>query len=166
MADKYINKDNNEVSFTTSSAGVSDAGKGVGLDPNGKLALSMMPVGVAPVAKSMPCSEDLSAGMFVNLYNSSGTLKCRKASNTDNTKPADGFVLAGYSSGDSAEVYFPGSINNSLSGLAIGTRYYLGTNGGVTATEPSASGNIIQELGKGLSASELAFVGSSFKTLA
>ena len=60
------------------SAGAGDAGKIPALDSQGRMDQSMMPVGIAPETDTATASEALSAGDFVNLYNSSG-LKAHKA---------------------------------------------------------------------------------------
>jgi hypothetical protein len=70
-------------------------------------------------------------------------------------KEADGYVLANVALAGNATVYF-GGINTSVSALTIGTTYFLSTTpGGSTATAPSATGNVVQRLGKALSATEM-----------
>lgn len=110
------------------------------------------------ITKLITASEGLAAGDMVNVWNDSGTAKIRKANATDATKPAHGFVLAAVTSGLSGIFIGAGSINNKRSALTPGTAYYLDTaGGGITAVAPSSSGNLIQELGVALSATELAF---------
>lgn len=168
MAKKYLDKDYNEVEGLVASTGAPDSGKIPALDGSGKIDASMMPVGFTAIATAAIAGEDMSAGMFVNLYNVAGVLKCRKASNLDNTKPADGFVTAGLTAGDTATVYLPGNVNSMLSGLTPAAFYILGTNGGLVlaSAEPVATGNIIQAVGKALSASALYFTSNGFRKLA
>lgn len=165
MADKYLNKDFVEVEGKVTSAGAGDSGKIPALDAGGKLDASLMPAGVSPQTIAVLSTQDFSAGSLVNLYYESGTLKCRKASNVDDTKPTDGFVLAGSVAGATVPVYLPGNINNQLSGLTPATYYFLSTNGAVTATEPSNSGNIIQPIGKALTTTSLLFLSTGYRKL-
>ena len=103
-------------------------------------------------------SENLSAGDFVNLYNNTGVINARKADATTNGKTAHGFVLSNVTSPANATVYLESSQNNSVSGLTVGSDYYLSTTPGVvTTTPPSASGNIVQLLGTATSATNLPF---------
>lgn len=106
---------------------------------------------------TLTASETLSAGNFVNIHASSGA-KIRKANATDDTKPVDGFVAAGIASAASGVMTFPGQKLTGLSSLTAGARYYLDTTGGaITATAPSGSGNLVQEVGVALSTTELLF---------
>jgi hypothetical protein len=130
----------------------------VAMDSTGKLDISVMPVGITAEVTLADATEALSAGNFVNLYLSGGVTKCRKADATSNGKPANGFVLAAVSSGAQATVYRISKLNNQLTGLTIGADYYLDTTaGGVTVTPPSATGNLVQYLGRATSATELVF---------
>ncbi|MCZ7404486.1 MAG: hypothetical protein O8C67_06095 [Candidatus Methanoperedens sp.] len=140
-----------------SSTGVTDAGKIPALDSTGRLDSTMMPVGVAPEVKILNCSEVLAAGDFVNIYNDT-TAKCRKADATTAGKEANGYVLAAVDNGNPATIYVD-SINSQLSALTPGAVYYLAATpaGGATATAPSGSGNVVQRLGRALSATEIAF---------
>jgi hypothetical protein len=64
-------------------------------------------------------------------------------------------VLANVTSPADATVYFNG-INTQLSGLTLGSHYFLATTpGGETTTAPSANGNVVQYLGKAISATEI-----------
>jgi hypothetical protein len=139
-----------------SSAGAGDAGKIVALDGSGRLDNSVMPVGIGADTASIEASENLSAGDFVNLHDSSGP-KVRKA-DASNGRRADGFVLASVTSGQNATVYFEGS-NTGLSSLTVGATYYLSGSspGAATATAPSTSGHIVQELGRSRSATAISF---------
>lgn len=146
-----------EVSPVDSSSGAGDAGKIVALDSTGKIANSMMPVGIGADTKTVPASENLAAGDFVNLWNDAGTLKARKADATASGKEADGFVLAAVTAPANADVYFEGT-NTQLTGLTAGARYYLATTaGGATTTPPNTAGNVVQYLGRALSATEISF---------
>ena len=147
-----------QVAAIVTSAGASDDGKIPALDANGRLDNSMMPVGIGADTKSVVASENLAAGDKVNLWDDAGTLKARKADAATSGKEADGFVLSAVTSGASATVYFEGT-NTQLTGLTLGARYYLSASvpGGITATPPSGSGNVVQYIGRAISATEISF---------
>ena len=150
MSDKYIKQDSGllkEVEATSSSAGAANAGDIIALDSGGKIDNSLLPTGIGADTALVEASENLAAGDYVNIYDDSGSFKCRKADATTNGKPAHGFVLDTVTSGSNATIYFEGS-NNQLSGLTAGL-YFLDTTtaGGVVATAPSLSGNIVQRVG-------------------
>jgi hypothetical protein len=139
------------------SAGAGDAGKLPKLDASGKLDTTMMPSGVGAETMAVVTSENLAAGSMVNVYNNSGTLNARKADATSAGKRAHGFVLAATTSGQTATVYFDGTVTG-LSGLTNGATYFLHTTaGGVTVTAPSATGNVVQPVGVASSATTLEF---------
>ena len=141
---------------TVTAGGGANANKVPALDSNGQLAESMMPSGIGADSKSMTASEALSAGDIVNVHDSSGA-KVRKADATATGKNAVGFAPSAISNGASGTVNFEGTISG-LSGLTIGATYYLATTaGGITATPPSGSGNVVQKVGTAISATELSF---------
>ena len=136
------------VNSTVTSAGAADAGKHVRLDASGAIDTTVLPPGVGPDTESMPASEALSAGAYVNIYDASGTTKCRNADATAVGKEANGFVLSAVSSGGTAIVYRSGA-NTALTGLTRGADYWLSTTPGQgTTTAPSTTGNWQQLLGK------------------
>ena len=146
-----------ELEALVTSAGAGDAGKIPALDATGKLDNSFMPVGIGADSKILPASENLAAGDLVNVWNDSGTAKARKADATTAGKEANGFVLSAVTLGNNATVYFDGT-DTQLSSLTPGVVYYLATTaGGVTDTPPSGSGNVLQRVGRALSATELTF---------
>jgi len=158
MADKYLYNNQGtltEKQATVVSTGATDAGKIVALDSTGRLDNSLMPVGVGADTKVLPASEALAAGDFVNIFNDAGTVKVRKADATVAGKEANGFVLSAVTAGNDATVYFEGT-NNQLSGLTGGSVYFLSTTAGaVSSTAPSSSGNVVQRIGRALSATEI-----------
>ena len=112
----------------------------------------------------VPCSEDLTFGSFVNLYNNAGGLTARKANATNNTKPAFGWcnTTAGTLSGGTTEIIIKGGLCRGVGGLTIGQRYWLSTTNGIIANGPAvAAGNIEQYLGVALG-SQLLFVDVAF----
>ena len=161
MADKYLAVNaagrTEETEALTASAGGADAGKIVALDGSGKLDPTVMPTGVGADTASIEASENLAAGDLVNVWDDSGTPKVRKADATSTGKEAVGFVLASVTSGANATVYFEGSISG-LSGLTPGAKQYLATTAGArTETAPSATGNVLQPIGRAISATAIAF---------
>lgn len=149
MADRILRVNNGEMESYEAkviSGGASDSGKVVALSTDGKLDISVLPNGLGNDTTSLPASEALSAGDFVNIWDDAGTIKVRKADNTTNTKKADGFVKVAVASGSNAVIYTEGD-NDQLTGLVVGTKYFLGTTGGNTATAPITSGSIIQPFG-------------------
>lgn len=160
MADKpiqLITGNLKEVEGTVVSVGVGDAGTIPALDPAGKLDISVMPTGIGADTASLVTSENLAAGDFVNVYDNVGTPTARKADATTTGKECDGFVLAATTSPAVATVYFDGS-NNQLTSLTGGDKLYLSTTAGQsTTTPPSATGNVVQSLGKAYSTVAMTF---------
>lgn len=146
-----------EKSATVVSTGPAQAGDIVSLDPTGKLDPTVLPTGVGPDTSSIEASENLNAGDLVNVFNDASTPKVRKADATIVGKEADGFVLSAVTSGANALVYFEG-VNTALSGLVPGAKLFLDTTaGGVTDTAPSTGGNVLQKVGRAISATAMTF---------
>lgn len=141
---------------TQTSAGVADAGKIPALDANGRLATTMMPVGVTPEVASIVTSENLAAGDYVNIYNNAGTPTARKADATSAGKEAMGFVLAASTSPAAALVYMEGA-NTGVTGQTAGLIFLSTTPGQGTSTPPSGSGNVVQRLGVATAATSVNF---------
>lgn len=98
-------------------------------------------------------SETVALGAMVNLYNNAGVLTARNANATNTSKPASGWCTTsgGGVSGEYGEVILKTGLCTGVSGLTIGTRYWLSTtNGLITATQPAVSGNIQQYIGLAL----------------
>lgn len=148
-----------ETAGLQTSSGVGSAGAIPALNASGVIDATMMPPGVAVNAQSFPTSENLAAGALVNIFNSTGTPTARNANATDATKPAQGVVLTSSTSPAANTVYFPGALITGLSGLTIGAAVFLSasTSGGATSTAPSAAGNLVQQVGSAMSATELLF---------
>lgn len=161
MADKFIFQNAGvltEKAFITTSAGVGDSGKGIGLDNTGRIDNSMMPVGIGAETQVIAASEALAAGDFVNIWNSGDTVKVRKSDATSSGKEAHGFVLSAVISGANATVYFLSQTNTSLVGLTPGTKYFISTTAGtISVTPPAGTGNVVQSVGYAGSATALVF---------
>lgn len=158
MADKYIYLNNGvptEREAIASSVGAGDAGKIPALNSSGKLAESMMPTGIGADTATIATSENLAAGDFVNIYDDGGTPTARKADASTAGKEAHGYVLASTTAPGNAEVYFEGS-NDQVSGVTAGKVYLSAVSpGGFVTTPPSGSGNVVQQLGVGTSATSI-----------
>jgi len=156
MADKYLYNNAGTLTERTAvitSAGAGDSGKIIALDVSGKLAMNMMPTGIgAEIQAIVVVTDTLVAGDFVNI---TGT-GVRKADASTN-RPAHGFVLAGYSPAQTADVYSISQNNTSVTGMTMGAKQYLGANGAVTATVPSTTGHCLQVIGVAGSATTLMF---------
>lgn len=139
----------------SASAGSADANKIAMTDSSGRFSATLMPIGIGAATQSIPASEALAAGDFVNIFDNAGTANTRKADATNN-RPAHGFVLAAVANAATATVFL-GSTNTARSGLTSGALYFLSTAGGVTTTAPSAAGNIIQEIGVAASPTSIQF---------
>lgn len=103
--------------------------------------------------------EAIAEGAMISIYDSgSGVLKFRNANATGNTKPAHGIcsTTGGITSGAYGESILQRCLCSSISGLTIGTRYFLSTtNGLIVGAEPAGAGNIGQYIGYALSSSIL-----------
>lgn len=148
-----------------SAGGAGNEEKIPSLDASGLLPLTMMPSGLGPDTETIQASENLSAGDFVNVHDSTGA-RARKA-DASNGRIAHGFVIAAVTSGQNATVYFEGA-NTQLSSLTPGETRFLSatTPGASTATAPSTAGQTVQRLGVSVSATRLNFEPSAPVTLA
>lgn len=159
MVDKYLSinasGDKQEVAATAASTGVSEAGKIVALDTNGKISDTMMPTGVSAEVKVLPTSENLGALDMVNVYDNSSTSTARKADKS-NGRACNGYVVSAVTSPANANVYTDGIIPG-LSGMTPGATQYLDDAGGITETPTTTTGEILQRVGVALSATELLF---------
>lgn len=147
-----------DANANNASAGAADAGKLVKLDGAGKIDGSMMPVGVGAETRVIVASEALNAGDLVNIHNSAGSPRVRKADATTAGKEAHGFVLAAVANAGNATVYPEENVISGLAGLTPGVRQFLATAaGGRTDTAPSTAGQVVQDIGTALSATEIMF---------
>ncbi len=159
MADKYktlnAQGDDTLIEFTDASAGAASAGKGVALGANGLLSETLFPPKYAPDVRSMPASEAIAAGAFVNIYNVSGTATIRNADANSSAKRAHGYVTAAIASGASGEVMFDDN-NASVTGQTPGDVFLSTTTPGATQpAAPSGAGKIVQKLGVATSATTI-----------
>lgn len=147
-----------QVLALVTSTGALDAGKIVATDSDGRISPTLMPVGIGANTVAALVKSAVSAGKFVSYIDDGGVLKIIPADN--NTNIAEGYVIEDYAVDATATVYPLDGINSHLSGLTVGTDYFLGTGGDVTATPLDESdldnkGKYSQLLGKAKSATEL-----------
>ena len=154
-----------EILGTQTSAGVANAGDIGALDASGRWDMSMMPVGIGADTGSVAASEALAAGDYVNIWADAGAFKARKADATVAGKEAHGFVLAAVASGANATVYFEGS-NTQVTGQTPGNVFLQTIAGSGGATVPSATGNVVQQVGIAVSATTVNFERGAPVTLA
>lgn len=156
--DKYIKVDSNghlaEQATVNSSLGAGDANKVVALNASGLIDTTMLPENGAIILTS---SEAIAAGDLINIHDSSG-IKVRKATNTGEATRAQGYAEGAISNGASGTVILGNGMNNGITGLTVGAKYFLGTSGGVTTTAPTAAASIVQPVGAAKSATELSVV--------
>jgi len=137
------------------SAGAGDSGKVPSLDGGGKLDLSFMPSGIGADTRTVTAGETLAAGDLIYF---DAVPEAFKADANSDAKAAIGFVLAGISAAATGTAYFGSGIISGLSGLTPGSKYYLSTTAGTIDTaKPTGTGDIIQQIGVALSATELYF---------
>lgn len=153
-----------EVAGLVTSAGAGDTGKIVALDATGRLDTSVMPSGIGADTASITASENLAAGDFVNIWNSTGA-KIRKADATTAGKEAHGFVLAAVTSASAGTVYFEGT-NGQVTGQTPGVVFLSTTPGIASTTAPVAAGNVVQRIGMATATTSINFDGSAPITLA
>lgn len=107
---------------------------------------------------SLQALEAIPAGSFVNISSSGGAAKLQLADSTDDTKPADGYCPAAIASGNFGYVLFGrGLVIEGLTALTPGIDQWLGAAGQPTEVVPSTEGNLIQRLGKALTATTMLY---------
>ena len=130
---------------TEVSTGTSEAGDIVALDSTGKLDPSLFPAGFGEDLAVLEASEAISAGSYVNVFDDAGVEKIRLADSTVAGREAHAFVRTAIAANATGTIYFEGA-NDALTGLTIGSRYYLTSAGGVTTTVPSAPTDVFSQL--------------------
>lgn len=166
---KYlINNSGNlsEARATQVSAGAATAGALIAANTAGVLDSTFLPAGIGPDAISAPATAAIAANSLVNVYSNSGTLSLRPADNTVAGSEANAYSTAAIASGATGTVNLGNGIVTGFSGLTIGAMAYLGTVGAVVSAAPSASGNIVQQVGKALSATSIQFAPQQTITVA
>lgn len=159
MADKYIALlagVEQEVEGQVTGGTATQAGKIPALDSAGRLDPSIMPVGITADTYVGTAFETLSSANPFVYVRPDGSVA--NASGASGGNPTIGFVLANVTTGQPAAVYFEGRVTG-LSGLTVGSRYYLSdtTPGGLTSVPVSGTGKLHQYLGRAVSTTTLTF---------
>lgn len=145
-------------STVQTSAGAGDSGKIPGLDAGGKLDATFMPTGFGSDTRTVTAGETIAGGSVGYL---NGTGQILKADANAVAKAAMCFVLATISNAASGTVYFGSGIITGLSGLTPGQPYFLSNIAtgavGLYSSFTFTSGDIVQQVGVALSATELYF---------
>lgn len=157
------------VAALQASLGVESAGRIIATNDEGKLDSSFLPTGIGANTTVLPASEALAAGSFVQTFADSGAAKVRLADNS-NGRFADGYVKDAVATGANATIYPLDTTNTSVTGLAPGSRYYLGTAGAVISTPldpdlPANANKVHQYVGYAKSATELVTNDSDYVVL-
>lgn len=98
----------------------------------------------------------LPVGSIVNLFNNGGIINARLANAGSASTMAHGIVTSVSAAGAVAEIQWLRGLSQSISGLTVGSLYYLSTSSGlITATRPSTAGSIIQPIGVAFDSSTL-----------
>lgn len=114
---------------------------------------SLLPPGVGAKTYTMTADGNLTAGMFVNIFDDSSVLSARPADESLGF-PANGFVLDPILDNATGTVYASG-VNTALAGLTPGQTYWLDVSGGVATSPSLTEQGFTQEIGVALSATEL-----------
>lgn len=169
MAGEKFIKHDASGGFTETEAvqigGAPSADKIPSLNASGQLDLTMMPAGIGADTVVLPAVGAIAAGDWVNIYNNGGTPSIRKADASSKITRAHGFVLDAVADGANATVYTSGS-NTAVTGQTAGTVFLSTTAGLGTNIAPSTSGEIVQQIGVAVSATQVNFDAEPAVTLA
>lgn len=142
------------LSGINSSGGATDAGKLVMTASDGKIDSTFLPNDITAETISATAGEALNAYDLVYLK-SDGKIYKADAGAT-NKQPCIGFVKASVASAATGTVYFDGAVTGA--GFTQGQPVYLSaTAGASTATAPSTTGQIIQQIGIAFSTTQFMF---------
>lgn len=141
----------------TTLGGAGNADKVVATGAGGFLDASLFPAGIGQDILTVPATEAIAAGAQINLWNNSGVLSMRNADATAASagKKSDGFVQSAVASGASGQAYRTGGPNTGVTGLTVGSDYFLGAGGAVTTVQNVNSGQTDQYIGKATAANVL-----------
>jgi hypothetical protein len=112
--------------------------------------------GGAVVTADVVAGEALAAGDWVNIYESGGAARARKASAGSAGREAHGFVLDAAGSAATAVVHLAG-INTAVVGQTPGPVWLSTGAGAGAAAAPGGAGQVVQRVGTAISATAVAF---------
>lgn len=128
--------------------GAESANKVPELDASGVFDASMMPSGIGSDTSVVSASENLAQNDLVNIWNSSSTIKARKADAGTNKYEVHGYVKAAVTSGNNATVYRDGDCSGTFVAADAGKLVFASdTAGGHTLTPVTGSGKLHQVVG-------------------
>lgn len=154
-APKYLEDDAGQISEKAAATSGPATEEVVATGSDGLISASLMPVGSGPDLVNLVSFENLTAGDFISIFLDGGVAKARKADASDAAKKADGFVLTAVTAPATIDVHLEGR-NTSQSGMTIGAVQFLSTTpGAVTQTAPTTANNIIQIVGRAITATLL-----------
>lgn len=107
-----------------------------------------------------PCSENITAGDMVNVWNNNGVHMVRQAKASAVGYEAHGFVLDTVTTGQQVKIYTSG-YNPLLSNLAPGVQFLATTAGKVSSAPPTDVGTIVQRVGHAPDSTTLNFAALS-----
>ena len=115
---------------------------------DGRLADTMMPLGIGADTVVLPTSENLSANDVINIYNASGTMTARKADAGTNKYQAHGYVKAATTSPANATIYRKGECPGTFDAADAGKLVFVSaTPGAATVTPVTGTGKLHQVIG-------------------
>lgn len=121
-----------------------------------QLIQTLQPSGQAGNVISFRASEAIILGAAVNVYNNAGIIGIRNANSNSTIKMCHGFALTPITSGTYGAISFGNQLLLGLSGLTLGSNYWLSSVGGtIQATPDTAAGHIEQYVGIALDATSL-----------
>lgn len=102
-------------------------------------------------------TESIATGAVVSFTAyTDGSIGVQNASNAAAGKECDAFATGSGVVGDTIDCQTFG-INEIVSGVVVGQRYYLGTGGGLVTTAPAGGGTVAQEVGIGITPTSYLF---------
>lgn len=120
--------------------------------------------GVVQLSESIVATEDMLPGMFVNIWNNSGTAGARTSNSTLPGRHVHGFILDAVSAGNTVTVYFAG-LNDKCGDLIIGDQYLSAEPGRTSPFTPNMTGHVLQTIGLAISPTRMIFNPSDPVTL-
>lgn len=160
-ADKYVEFGTGgalkEVQALDTSVGAGSSGRIVALDAIGKINSNMLPNSFDALIFNAETAQVLAIGDLV-YFRPDGTIGLARASAPELDKTAVGYATEVTAIGIFTDVRFDGIIEG-LSGLTVGSRYYLdaANDGKLTITPPDGAGEIAQVVGWAISTTQLLF---------
>lgn len=127
-------------------------------DPSSRVDLSLTVGGLTVInkrgASGIPAATAIAKGSLVYIT-PLGFLGL--ASAAAEGKEAIGFAAGAFAQGDPTTFYGAGDVITGLSGLTVGTPYFLSPTPGAIGAAPGSPGQVVQNIGTAISATEILF---------